>query len=224
MKFDVVLTNPPYSNTLHLDFLDLATGIGDHIAIIQPGGFLFEEKGTNKRFIRSRTSIEGHVVSVIAGTPTMFFDNVFLNGQQIAISIIDMTRNHPTFDIEYRQLGITKTLNHLSEINAFGNNPHYETLKQKVLKACNDKTLKDVFEMETTRRYVIEIGQMSNYCFFGINEGKGGVKGPRKIKENVVTTGLSFDDKDMAEAVWSYLRNPISIMALHIAKKNINLS
>ena len=42
MKFDIILSNPPYSNTLHLKFLEKYCEIAKNVISIQPADWIFK--------------------------------------------------------------------------------------------------------------------------------------------------------------------------------------
>ena len=70
MKFDVVIQNPPYNKSLHLDFfekgLDLLTETGKMV-IIEPATWLINvrKNGRANRYDAIKERINGHVKSVI---------------------------------------------------------------------------------------------------------------------------------------------------------------
>lgn len=223
VKFDVVLANPPYDNTLHLDFLDFATDISNEVVFLHPAGYLLAESSKNRSYKKILDKIDGHVSSVKLNDPKSWFPNIALNGQQLAIVNIDMSKTFNEVEVSYLQLDKIIKLKSLRDINTFGNNPVYDSFKSKVLNACESLSLKDVFERNTKKQFSIEIGDLSNYCFFGELKGKGGGGGLRKVEENKSFNGVSFYNRELAEAAFSYLKNPIAILALHIAKKNFHV-
>jgi len=222
MHFDTIIANPPYKGNLHLKFLKWATEHGNRIAFIQPAAFLLAENPHNKfnPFIKM---IDGHVSNVSLYEPKSLFPNIALNGMQLAIIHIDMSKKLQFVSVNYKMLDKTIELKSIREMNTFGNDIRYNSFKKKVLEYCKKSSLSDAFEKATTNKYSIEIIDLANYCFFGEYRGKGKTGGVRTILENETVPGVSFSNKELAKAAFEYLRNPISILALHIYKKNFHI-
>ena len=49
MKFDIILSNPPYSGSLHLKFLEKTIKIADNVVSIQPTRWLQDTLATYKK-------------------------------------------------------------------------------------------------------------------------------------------------------------------------------
>lgn len=63
MKFDIILSNPPYDRSLHLDFLEKIIDISNKITSIQPATFLINlrNNGKAKRYNKFKEKIDKHV-------------------------------------------------------------------------------------------------------------------------------------------------------------------
>lgn len=101
MKFDMIVTNPPYDKSLHLHFLNLgldALKEKGEMVIIEPATWLINvrKNGKAKMYDAIKKRIEGHVKSVKIEN----LNNDFNIGMNVPLSItmIDFSRDYPTID------------------------------------------------------------------------------------------------------------------------------
>lgn len=121
MKFDVVIQNPPYNGSLHLDFfnkgLDVLTETGKMV-IIEPATWLINvrKNGKAKTYDAIKQRINGHIESVVIEN----LNKEFNTGLYVpfAITTIDMSK---TFDtIDYTCCGEHKVVKSVYDCNLVG--------------------------------------------------------------------------------------------------------
>ena len=121
MKFDVVIQNPPYNGSLHLDFfnkgLDVLTETGKMV-IIEPATWLINvrKNGRAKTYDAIKERINGHIESVVIENLNAEF-GVAVNAP-FAITTIDMSK---TFDtIDYTCFGELRKVKSVYDCNLVG--------------------------------------------------------------------------------------------------------
>ena len=126
MKFDVVIQNPPYNGSLHLDFLekglDALTETGKMV-IIEPATWLINvrKNGMAKTYNSIKQRINGHIKSVvIENLNGEFSTSMFV---PFATTTIDMSR---TFDaIDFTCCGENRKVKSVYDCNLVGD---YKTI------------------------------------------------------------------------------------------------
>jgi hypothetical protein len=122
MKFDVVIQNPPYKRTLHIDFfnkgLDVLTDTGKMV-IIEPATWLINVKknGKAKQIYKPiKDRIEGHIESIVIEN----FNSEFNTSLEMPFSIttIDMSKKFDTID--YICCGEHKSVKSVYDCNLIG--------------------------------------------------------------------------------------------------------
>lgn len=133
MKFDVVIQNPPYNGSLHLDFLekgvDCLTETGKMV-IIEPATWLINvrKNGNAKRYDAIKERINGHIESVvIENLNDEFNTSMFV---PFSITTIDMSK---TFDtIDYTCCGELRKVKSVYDCNLVGDYSIIWSILEKV--------------------------------------------------------------------------------------------
>ena len=133
MKFDVVIQNPPYNGSLHLDFfnkgLDVLTETGKMV-IIEPATWLINvrKNGRAKRYDAIKQRIDGHIESVIIENLNKEFNTTMY--VPFAITTIDMSK---TFDtIDFTCCGETRKVKSIYDCNLVGEYATIWSILEKV--------------------------------------------------------------------------------------------
>ena len=133
MKFDVVIQNPPYNGSLHLDFLekglDVLTETGKMV-IIEPATWLINirKNGRAKRYDAIKQRIDGHIESVVIENLNKEFNTTMY--VPFAITTIDMSK---TFDtIDFSCCGETRKVKSVYDCNLVGEYATIWSILEKV--------------------------------------------------------------------------------------------
>lgn len=158
-KYDIILMNPPYKKSLHLDFfnkgLDLLAETGKMV-IIEPSTWLIdlrqniaEKKSSQmKKYITLKERIKGHLNKIIIEN----YNKEFNVGLYVPYSITYID-NAKTFDeIEFINYGVKKYVNSLDNCNLIGNNDLIKSIFDKIKfydkiknHICNKIINKDIY-------------------------------------------------------------------------------
>ena len=219
-SFDNIISNPPYNAYLHFKFFHLSLEKSSTVMFLHPARYLLDERGTNKHYKDLLQKIDGHVPKVVIDKPeTMFPHGCSLSGANICYIYVNKSRNFDEILVEHRNINKSVKVKSLYEIDEHANHPTYLSFKRKILDYCKKNNLKQNFSKTNKGKYGIQIGDLASYEFFGKRTKKRVV---RKVEENV-ECGVHTDDKELAESMFKYLRNPISVLALHIYKKDFHV-
>lgn len=135
-KFDVILSNPPFSGALHLDFLNKYTELGNKIVIIEPGQWLVQlkENGkyTKENSISSKikNKIDKHVKSVELNNYNRELH--IANKTICSITTIDFTKEYNEIDFEC--ITEKSKVSSLKDCNLIGE----DRLVSSILKKCKN--------------------------------------------------------------------------------------
>ena len=135
-KFDIILSNPPFSGSLHLDFLNKYTEIGNKIVIIEPGQWLVQLKENGKYTkdnsisTKIKKNIEGHVKSVELNNYNRELN--IANKTVCSIITIDFTKEFNEIDFEC--INEKSKVSSLKDCNLIGD----DKLVSSILKKCKN--------------------------------------------------------------------------------------
>lgn len=135
MKFDMIIQNPPYKGSLHLEFLEKGLNVlnkNGKMVIVEPATWLINvrKNGKASRYDEIKKKIEGHVESVVIEN----LNNEFGIRQQVpfATTTIDTSK---TFDkIDFKCFGEHRIVTSIYDCNMIGD---YNTI-QSILSKCKN--------------------------------------------------------------------------------------
>ena len=130
MNFDVILINPPYDRSLHLDFLEKCIEISDNVVSIQPATFLINlrNNGKAKRYNKFKEKIDKHVKFINIEN----YNDIFKTGLFVPYMIINIDNNKTYDKIEFDSCGYKKYVNSIYDCNLIGNKKIIESILNKV--------------------------------------------------------------------------------------------
>ena len=121
MKYDVVIQNPPYSKSLHLDFFKLGLNLLESngvMTIIEPATWLVNVRKNGKASLYDeiKRKIAGHVESVVIENVNPDFDTRLYS--PFSITVVDFSKS---FDkIDFICCGEHKTVDSIYDCNLVG--------------------------------------------------------------------------------------------------------
>ena len=123
MKFDLIISNPPYNHGLDLKILKQVYPLGEKICLIHPATWLYDNKKKNKLFKSTRELIKDHFVGYekVENANELFGIGLFTD---VLITEIDKSKS-----------GIGDKI---YDIDVHGDSPIYRRLKKKILDYCQN--------------------------------------------------------------------------------------
>jgi len=142
MKFDLIISNPPYKGNLHLKILDSVLDLGKEIIFVQPSSHYIQKKGTNKMFnyIINKTSNILKKLIFFNGNPVF---NIGLFVPCVITHIDKNSSNNENFILKNLITKIETIVNKdkVNEIYFFGYDERINSIKNKI---SSDYFLKDI--------------------------------------------------------------------------------
>lgn len=124
MKYDYIIQNPPYSGSLHLEFLkkglELLKDNSGKMTIIEPATFLISllKKGkATTLYPEIKNILNNHVYKVVIENLNLVFNTA--NDIPFAITYVDFSKEYN--NIEYYNCGYKYIVNSLDDCNLVGN-------------------------------------------------------------------------------------------------------
>ena len=139
MKFDYIIQNPPYSGSLHLDFLkkgyELLSDTGKMV-IIEPATWLINvrKNGKAKLYDEIKKKLGKHVYKVVIEN----LNKQFGTGLYVPFSIIYIDLNHEYDKIDFYCCGEHRVVNNLYDCNMIGDYDMIWSILNKI-KAYGEK-------------------------------------------------------------------------------------
>ena len=138
MKFDVIIQNPPYSRSLHLDFFNKGLDVlakNGRMVIIEPATWLINirRNGMAKHYDAVKQRIMGHVESVVIEN----LNREFGTRQDVPFSIttVDMSQEFDTID--FTCCGEHRTVDYIYDCNLIGDYRMIWSIIRKVSEHCD---------------------------------------------------------------------------------------
>ena len=135
MKFDVCIMNPPYSGSLHLEFLkkglDILKKDSGKMTIIEPATWLINirKNGKAKLYDDIKANLKGHVSKVIVENYNIEFRTGL--SAPFSVTYIDFSKEYE--NIEFNCFGETRIVNSLYDCNLIGDYNIIWSILNKVL-------------------------------------------------------------------------------------------
>ncbi len=139
-KFDVVIQNPPYKKSLHLDFLELGLNLlknDGKMIIIEPSPLfgLLRDIGIAKRYKKIKNKLTNIIRNIkIDWAPNFGFNNIHLY-TPLALTYIDKSYNSNLIHFSY--LNKDTYVNDINDINYIGKYNLIKSIEQKILNQKN---------------------------------------------------------------------------------------
>lgn len=229
-KFDFIVQNPPYSGSLHLDFLkkgyEMLSDKGQMI-IIEPATWLInvrkygkkgEEMRVNssaiKKYDELKKILEGKIKKIVIEN----YNEEFSTNMLVPFSISYIDKLYNSNNIEYKVFGEKRIVKSLYDINLIGN---YEIIWSILNKIKIDKLKNHIYEPGKSTKII-----NNWYCkFAGIIVGISGTmcnafdcgRNPRELSK------IDYDNYFNADTLFtSNLSNAYTVTMYHRYKNEIS--
>lgn len=138
MKFDYIVQNPPYSGSLHLDFLSKGLDLLDEsgkMVIIEPATWLINVRRTGKAKLYDsiKSSLGNHVYKVVIENLNGEFGTTMC--APFSITYIDLKQEYN--QIEFCCCGVTNMVKSIYDCNHIGDYNMICSILNKITQACD---------------------------------------------------------------------------------------
>ena len=162
-KFDIILSNPPYSKYLHLKFLEKCVPIANEkIVFVHPSNSFVNEKGGNSNYVNSNSFLEDKIESV-----------EFFNGNGIfeidlfapcSITTVNPAGNGGKISVNNLMNGDQYEAKTIAEITQFKNKPQLWNLKGKIDSfVSSNGSLDDIIKDKKSGPYMVEFTRIRGH-------------------------------------------------------------
>jgi hypothetical protein len=134
----------------------------------------------------------------------------------VAAIIVNKDTTVNSYDVEYFNLKKVVTYDSIEEINNFASKDIFHSIKKKVLAAAAKRNIFN--DVESTGKFCIPIPKLQRYRFL---PDRATVMLSANYNED---HAAYYATQDLADAAFEYLKTPLSILALHIYKLDMNLA
>ena len=208
MKFNLIISNPPYTNNLDLKILKTIYELGEKICFIHPAGWLYENRIKSNLYNKIRELVKDHFISYdeVKNTNQIFKIGLFTNA---FITYIDKNK---------KGMG-----NKIYDIDVHGNSEIYKSLKKKILKYNISLASKAVYKNKKNYEVGFSFirGNPSSNDFYTFLQLKN-----EKLhygKNTKYTVKFIFDSENKMLNFKEYLKLKIVRFALSLYKINQNI-
>jgi len=235
-KFDVVVGNPPYHQSLYVNFLNLAYKSSKRFVLfVHPSTIYFNIKSDTKlkNIKEFKESIKNNIESLDIFNVRKYF-NVAL-WVPMVITFINKEKNNSSVIVNDYTKNATSTYEKLSDINKFGNIPEYFSLKQKILEYCkNIDNLQNhvnyIYKEHRDFKYYLNLSQFrgnmsskeneifQNDFYTFVPKDK---KIEKEIKQHLY---FGFNSEEDANNLLLYLKTDFARFSLSLYKINMQLA
>lgn len=116
MKFDIIITNPPYNKNIDISILNQIVDLTDELIAIHPSLWLMDKKRNNLSFNTLRDKINGKVRNLELFNGNKIFGGITVNSP-IVITYIDKTYSG---DVEVDYFGDKYVCKDVYDVNKYG--------------------------------------------------------------------------------------------------------
>ena len=138
MKFNLIISNPPYTNNLDLKILKTIYELGEKVCFIHPGSWAYSNKPNMSKLYKHIKKFNVTYFKKVDDANSLFNIGIFTT---ICISIFNKKCKNP-IDI--------------NEIDIHGNSKIYKSLKKKILKYCEKNNILMYINYNKNKKYTVE--------------------------------------------------------------------
>ena len=169
-KFDIVLSNPPYSKYLHLKFLEKCIPLTkEKIIFVHPSNSFINTKGGNSTYVASNLFLEDKLESV-----TLFNGNKAFGiaiKTPCSITTVNPKGNNGEIKVINLMTREEYTVNSISGITQFRNSEELWNIKSKIdLYVSKNGSLDGILGKKYSGRYMVEFSRIRGHC-----DNEGGI-------------------------------------------------
>ena len=205
MKFNLIISNPPYTNNLDLKILKKVYELGEKVCFIHPGSWAYSKKPNMSKLYKHIKKFDVTYFKRVEDAKKLFKISIFT---AICISVFEQ---------------YSKTSIKVDDIDVHGNSEIYKSLKKKILSYCHNSNLEN---KRTNKLYEFTFGL--NWSDAGYNVMGAKNTYHRHFSNNFKGTHypikFGFDSKFKMEYFGNFLKLKIVRFALSIYKINQHLN
>jgi hypothetical protein len=163
-KFDIIVSNPPYSKYLHVKFLEKSLDLANEkVLFVHPSNQFINTKGGNSTYVNSNKLIEDKLESV-----TLFNGNkIFGIAIKAPCSITELNPSGNAGIIKVNNMMENETylVKSISEITQFKNKPELWSLKSKIDSYVLDNgSLDSILGKKCSGDFMVEFSRIRGHC------------------------------------------------------------
>lgn len=226
-NFDIVIGNPPYNQMIDMDFVTKSYNISDSILFVHPSTWLLDEKGKQKKFIKTKELVKDHLENI-----TLFNGNKIFGIQLFVpcvISYINKNKNSKKIECFDRINNIKLVYSNINQINKFSNIDVYPKLKTKI----SERSKKDnvlLHKNKHINNYYVNCAQIRGHV--DLNSEKNMLLDDFYTiltKDTIVSSNknkhmfFSLENEENANNLIKYLKSNFARFCLSIYKNNSQL-